>query len=94
VGSRVESVVHSSTYFDVLSMSNHARARVAGAVEGVSKRVIHLVNLPAGTDIRRIREQLSRMERRLVELAKEMDELRAERPAEHDADATVGRDPG
>jgi len=75
VGTRVESAVHSGTYFDLITHWKHSRTRLTGAVEGVSRRVIHLANLPAGTDIRRIREQLSRMERRLVELSKEVDDL-------------------
>ena len=34
-----------------------------------------LLNLPAGTDIRRLREQLARMDRRLVRLTKELEAL-------------------
>jgi hypothetical protein len=41
-------------------------------VEGVSRRGLHLLNLPAGTDIRRVREQLSRMERRMNALTDEL----------------------
>lgn len=77
VGTRVESAVHSGTYFDLLAQWKHSRARVTHVVEGVSKRVIHLANLPAGTDVRHIREQLSRIERRLVDVSKEVDDLGA-----------------
>ena len=77
VGSRVESVVHSDTYFDVVTEFNRTKARLSGMVEGVSKRVWHLANLPAGTDLRRVREQLSSMERRIVELSKELEDQRA-----------------
>ena len=67
-----------------LLRSRHAGEAIEGhaspaTVEGVSKRVLHLANLPAGTDIRRVREQLARMERRLVELSKEIDEQAAHR---------------
>jgi hypothetical protein len=48
------------------------RRRAIGAVEGVSRRCLHLLNLPAGTDLRRVREQLSRMERRIDELHDEL----------------------
>ena len=44
-------------------------------VEGVSKRGLHLLNLPAGTDIRRLREQLARMDRRLLQISKELEQL-------------------
>jgi hypothetical protein len=82
VGGRVESAVHSDTYFDLVTELNRSKARLVGTVEGVSKRVLHLANLPAGTDIRRVREQLARMERRIVELSKELDEQRAAQEAQ------------
>ena len=72
IGGPVEAAVHSDTYFDVVSQVNRARARAIGAVEGVSRRGLHLLNLPAGTDIRRVREQLARMERRLNALTDEL----------------------
>ena len=79
VGTRVESAVHSDTYFDVVIQARRSMSRVTGTTEGISKRILHLANLPAGTDIRRVREQLARMERRMVELSKELDELGAAR---------------
>ncbi|HUA46814.1 MAG TPA: hypothetical protein VMA77_16390 [Solirubrobacteraceae bacterium] len=75
----MESAVHSDVYFDRLTEVKRAKARVTGTVEGLSRRVLHLANLPAGTDIRRVREQLARMERRIVELSKELEDQRAER---------------
>lgn len=81
VGARVESAVHSDTYFDALTELKRARAQLSRRVEGASRRILHLANLPAGTDIRRVREQLARMERRIVELSKELDDQRAEREA-------------
>jgi hypothetical protein len=77
VGDRVESAVHSGTYFDLVTELSRSRTRLTGTVEGVSRSLWHLANLPAGTDIRRVREQLARMERRIVELSKELDEQRA-----------------
>jgi hypothetical protein len=82
VGSRVESAVHSDTYFNLVTQVKRSTGWVSGAAEGVSKRVLHLANLPAGTDIRRVREQLARMERRIVELSKELDEHAAQRHLE------------
>jgi hypothetical protein len=79
IGEPVESAVHSDAYFDSVAKVTRLRARAIGAVEGVSRRGLHIFNLPAGTDLRRVREQLSRMERRLDEIN---DELAAvERPA-------------
>jgi hypothetical protein len=80
IGEPVESAVRSDAYFDSVARATRLRARAIGAVEGVSRRCLHLCNLPAGTDLRRVREQLGRMERRLNEINDELSSL--ERPAE------------
>ena len=73
VGEPLETMLHSDAYFDVVTELLRARRRYGQAVEGVSRRLLHLLNLPAGTDIRRIREQLGRLERHLAELGKELE---------------------
>jgi hypothetical protein len=78
VGSRVEQAVHSDRYFDVISELNRGEAMLTETMEGFSKRIWRLANLPAGTDVRRVREQLARMERRVIELSKGLDEQRRE----------------
>jgi hypothetical protein len=75
VGEQVESFVRSDTYFDLVTQANRARARMTEKVEGWSKEWLHLLNLPANTDVRELQEQLARMERRLVSLAKEVVDL-------------------
>ena len=84
IGVPVETAVHSDAYFDLVAEISRAKARATGAIEGVSKRVWHLANLPAGTDIRRVRQQLAGVERRLIQLSKELEEQR-------DAGATQSR---
>ena len=81
IGGPIESVVHSDTYFDVVAQANRTGARVIGAAEGLSRRCLHLGNVPAGTDVRRVREQLSRMERRLDALSYELAEFHEARDA-------------
>src|SRR4051812_5105103 len=75
IGGPVESVVRSDTYFDTVAKVSKVRRKAINAVEGVSRRGLHLLNLPAGTDVRRMREQLSRMERRLDQLSYDVAEL-------------------
>jgi hypothetical protein len=82
IGGPIESAVHSNTYFDVVAELNRGTRRLTGAVEGVSKRGLHLLNLPAGTDIRRVREQLARMDRRLLQISKELEQLERTRDGE------------
>jgi hypothetical protein len=80
IGEPIESAVRSDVYFDAIAETMRLRARAIGAVEGVSRRCLHMLNLPAGTDLRRVREQLGRMERRLNEINDELTGL--ERPTE------------
>jgi hypothetical protein len=75
IGEPIESAVRSETYFDLVSKTTRVRRRVQGAAEGVSRRGLHMLNLPAGSDIRRMRQQLARMERRLNQLSNEVAEL-------------------
>jgi hypothetical protein len=90
VGGPVESAVHSDAYFDVVAELNHAKRRLTDAVESVSKRGLHLLNLPAGTDIRRVREQLARMDRRLLLISKELEELERAQPVDRSPRAARG----
>jgi hypothetical protein len=53
------------------------------ATEEATTEWLHLWNLPSSSDVRRLREQLSRVERRLAEVAKDL----ADREEERDGDA-------
>ena len=77
VGTRVEAAVRSDTYFDLVAESQRRQKQVRALAEGLSRRCLHLVNLPAGSDVRRLREQLGRMDRRLHSIQKELAELEA-----------------
>lgn len=72
IGEPVETAVRSDIYFDVISTTTRVRRKAQGAAEGVSRRCLHMLNLPAGSDIRRVRQQLARMERRLNQLSDEV----------------------
>ena len=80
IGEPIESAVRSDTYFDLVSTTTRVRRRVVGTAEGVSRRCLHLLNLPAGSDIRSMRQQLARMERRLNQLSDEVAELDGTEP--------------
>jgi hypothetical protein len=75
IGEPIESAVRSDTYFDVVTKTTRVRRTVGGAAEGVSRRCLHLLNLPAGSDIRTVRQQLARIERRLNQLSDEVSEI-------------------
>jgi hypothetical protein len=78
IGVPVESAVRSDKYFDLVAHANRTRARLMELTEGATKEWLHLFNLPAGSDVRRLREQLSRVERQLAELVKEQERSRDE----------------
>src|SRR5690242_13335880 len=75
IGQPVEAAVRSDAYFDIVSTTTRVRRKAVGVAEGVSRRCLHMLNLPAGTDIRRMRQQLARMERRLNQLSDEVAEI-------------------
>jgi hypothetical protein len=77
VGTRVEAAVRSDTYFDMVAESQRRQRQARALAEGISRRCLHLLNLPAGSDVRRLREQLGRMDRRLHSIQKELAELEA-----------------
>lgn len=75
VGEPIESAVRTDTYFDLVTKATRATKRARRTVVGTSTRVLHLFNLPADSDVRRMREQLARMERRLNQLSDDVSEL-------------------
>ena len=80
IGGPVESVVRSDRYFDTMAKAKKTRRKAGSVVEGVSRRGLHLLNLPAGTDVRRVREQLLRLERRLDQISYDVRELDEDEP--------------
>jgi hypothetical protein len=94
VGERVEAAVHSDTYFDFVTVAQRQQREAKALAESVSRRCLHLLNLPAGSAVRRVREQVARMDRRLAQIAKELEGGKpggvaeggeARKPAEADA---------
>jgi hypothetical protein len=75
VGEPVESAVRSDTYFDLVSVAKRATGKAKGKAESLSRRGLHLLNLPAGSDVKGLREQLLRMERRINQLSENVEEL-------------------
>jgi hypothetical protein len=91
IGVPVETAVRSDAYFDLLTHATRVRKQLGGTFETMSAEWLSLFNLPAGSEIRKLREQVSRMERELAELSKSVGESRqdGERPFR---DAPAGGD--
>lgn len=58
VGPRVEEFVHGKKFSTAVVIVEKVKAGVSGAVERRTRGVWHLVNLPAGSDVRKLRNQL------------------------------------
>jgi len=58
-----------------VSKVTRVTGKAKGTAESLSRRGLHLLNLPAGSDVSRMREQLLRMERRLNQLTENVEEL-------------------
>ncbi len=79
VAPRLESVVRTEGFARGAALAGWAQATAQAQVEAFSRRVWHLVNLPAGTDVTRLRTQLGALDREVRRLA-----LRLEQQAHAD----------
>jgi hypothetical protein len=69
VAPRLESVVRTEHYARGTALAGWAQAAARARVEALSARVWHLANLPAGTDIARLRAQIGALDREVRRLA-------------------------
>jgi uncharacterized membrane protein YccC len=72
IGEPIEGFVRSDAYFDLMTQVNRARGRLARSFEDVAAEWLHFFNIPAASDVRRLREQLSRLERQVNSIAKDL----------------------
>ena len=79
VAPRLESAVRTGCFARGTALAGWAQATARTNVEGLSARVWHLVNLPAGTDVTRLRTQIGALDREVRCLA-----LRLEQQAHND----------
>ena len=87
-----EELVRTPGFATGVALVRRAQNIARDGVRGLSARAWHLVNLPAGTDIARLRAQVGALDRELRRLTVQLEnERRRPRPAdapreEHDAD--------
>ena len=74
----VESVVHSEEFATTTSLVAKARRQVGRGIDGVGARLWHLVNLPAGTDVKRLRRQLGSLDREVRQLSLQLERMERE----------------
>jgi hypothetical protein len=93
VAPQLESVVQTKQFAQVLSLSLRTTNDVRQFVERRSRRFWHLVNLPAGSDVTLLREQVVTLDRRVRELTRTLEEERRAQSAEPVRDGRSGGGP-
>jgi hypothetical protein len=77
----LEGLVASNRYVGVALWRQRFRGAVAEAIERPTAAFLHLLNLPARSDIRRLGHQISALTNEVRELAAGVEEFRAPEPA-------------
>jgi hypothetical protein len=76
---RVDAVVRSGQFARTVAWGTRARRAVGDRVNGVSARLWSLVNLPAGTDVQRLRAQVGALDREVrrltLQLARQTEQI-------------------
>ena len=67
---QLESLVQTKQFAQVLSATIRAQAEARRVVERRTRRLWHLVNLPAGSDVTRLRDQVVTLDRRVRDLTR------------------------
>jgi len=80
---RLEALVQSEQFAVAVGLAARAQRVVEGEMARSTRRVLHRLNLPAGTDVARILNEIGQLRVQVRELTAELEEARAElaRPA-------------
>jgi hypothetical protein len=86
VGPRLESLVRTEEFVRAVALAQSAQATARQQAATVSARLWHLVNLPAGTDVARLRAQLGALDREVRRLSLQLEQERANHRVERRSD--------
>jgi hypothetical protein len=64
----LEALVQSEEFARMGALIGGARRLIGGAANGVTRRLWHLANLPAGSDVQRLRVQIGQLDREVRRL--------------------------
>jgi hypothetical protein len=73
IGTRVNDFARSENYAILVGLVARVRTELADRNERTSRQVLHLFNLPAGSDVNRLLGQIAKLEREVRELRKQLD---------------------
>ncbi|HEY3019390.1 MAG TPA: hypothetical protein VGJ32_04315 [Solirubrobacteraceae bacterium] len=72
LGDALASGARSGAFADVLAIAVRVNRRAQREVERRTRRALHLVNLPAATDVRRLSQQVTDLQRQVRSLEREL----------------------
>lgn len=78
VGPALDGFARSEEFAALTAIRTRARQEAGRQLERTSRRLFHLVNLPAASDINRLLRQIALVEREVRELRKQLDDGRTE----------------
>lgn len=90
ISPRLESLVQSDQFGVAIGLAARMRRSVESQMARNTRRVLHRLNLPAGTDVARILNELGQLRMQVRELSAELEDARAELAAR---DAGIGPPP-
>jgi hypothetical protein len=73
VAPRVEALVHSEEFAHATTAITRAQRTLGRQVTSIQARLWHLLNLPAGTDVQRLRTQVGALDRQVRLLTLQLD---------------------
>ena len=68
----IEGVVHSAEFGTAVKLIGRARGAIGGRIDAVAASVLHAANLPAGSDIRKLRRQIGELDFEVRSLRREL----------------------
>jgi hypothetical protein len=101
LGARLEELVRTGAFSEAIGLAARTRAGLQRALDSRTSRVWHLLNLPAASDVTRLRRQVAALDHELRRLTLELEHARrqaaaggGERPnADRDEEAPDAGDP-
>jgi hypothetical protein len=69
----LEALVRTEAFFDAVTLGTRAQRGTSARLERLSRRALHLLNLPAGSDVRRVSDHVARLDRHVIALSKQLD---------------------
>jgi hypothetical protein len=75
---RLESVVQSEQFAVAVGLAARVQRAVEGELARTTRRVLHRLNLPAGTDVTRILNEIGQLRVQVRALTDELEEARAQ----------------